>query len=338
MSKKLTSVGFDLSLNQATALMDAFSFCEKIYDLNWEDAFMQLFSYSFPYFDGDIFLENWKEQLHKMMKYMMSEEVDDFNTIQKPYHDKLVVLQKKFDFCKSIHELDDQPKHPIRYKFLVDLTDDELRMLADVLDLPYRIACGQWEHLRTCLAKMKTTDGNDLADYCITSDSKIDEYKSKIVHVYDKFSSSYGVSYGIMNEELNDKHRVIYDIYKTFMYEYNCHGVHGSAPYKTENSNDKMPGVSLPLTYITTFNGDDIGMEKLLNESTTNPDRKIKRFNDAPRMLFVPVKERVGTLYVGLQNDDKIYQRVNGYYVVIHKGEKVPSQLEVFDYLSNTGD
>lgn len=316
MENKTKKIGFKLSAAQKAEVMLALDFCEDFCSLNWEAAFLKLFPTAFvDYDENTVFGSNWKQLLDEV-RYKITGPFPDLKDVFNPDEVTLKRIKEKFE------KVLDQDI------MILEFTPEEANVFSKALDFPYRVASGQWDMFGTWLYNLKDKDGKAIIESYFVDIPNGAEYRNAIIRPFGDKEVPYNASFGIMSHMFTEKARILYDVYKAFMYEECGIGVHGYKPNKAEQTDDPMPRVETEITFLFECT------EELLKPETTDAlmfrefselARPLKKFDGYEGELFVPVSEKIGTLYNPLKIGDKVYLKKNGFYVIQSKGDPEPT-------------
>lgn len=149
----------------------------------------------------------------------------------------------------------------------MELTSNQLTQLMKALDFTSRIYCGQWDNICSLMFENTTEDGNHMyssmsAD--IKTEHDICELRNKICPEFETDNIWTSSSYGINNKKISDNARVIYDLYKEFMYSNGASGVYGYKP--SPISKEPAPIIKFPDIDEIIWTGENVSdMLKFLN-------------------------------------------------------------------------
>lgn len=191
-------------------------------------------------------------------------------------------------------------------KFEAIINDSDVADICNDLDLVIRIWIGQWEEFSKVKNKLKTVNKKEKLEKSLNFDSNINNIRNVIIPLFDKEEISTNGYLSIHFKGIDDKVRVIYDIYKTIMFENGAGGVYAYKPDQT--SVYKLPIVEFEPTDILLFKSKD-AMNKYALKEKKKGNKKVAMDNEGNIWFYTGE-------YISKRPDvnQKIYQLKNGYY------------------------
>ena len=302
-------VSFKITENQYNIVCKALRFCSAMCSFRFTEGLEMLYADCFTEDIGNPLRPDWKEAVYEMQKFLYPGfQKDDYSNIESKASAKLDVFIDKFTKAKETAQVPDADGV---YWFDVDMTEDEVILLQAHLDLPLRIAAGQWDRLKEFL--MLTSFEHKPWKFEISSydDMVIDYYKNKSVDIYQKKGFTTYASFGIFAKEFSEDVRELYDFYKVFMYEAGVKGVYSSTVSKAANTSSPLPIIDFPYEHIDTCEGSIDGFKDRWKGRVDQEPLKI--FSDKPDVVYLPIREYT---YVPVRKGNIVYRKRNGYYVV----------------------
>ncbi len=314
-------VGFRINDNQIKLIMQSINFYTDILKLDWEAAFINLFDWCYARYDiSNVFTEDWMLQLNDYKNSMFYKKIQIDDSLLKS--DKFIELNDMYaKFGETSYLKGD------KYKlFTIDLSKDEIELLLEVLDLPIRIALGQWEEIRRSILDIEYKN-KCLREY-MKSSWTFDYMNPRelIINTFTDEKLSKRQYLGISQKVLSEDIRSIYEIYKELHYQWNPRGVYDSPPWKLSKNDDPMPMIEFGLSCINPFIEDKLLFWKNFCLMKHPINRKPYFEGDN---LFLPVKQTLSGNLV-LQSPelgDLIYKKLNGHYY-ISKSWQYPSIIK----------
>lgn len=309
-------VGFKLSQAQKEEILLALDFCQDFCSLNWESAFLKLFPTAYADYDENtVFGDDWQFLL-KEVRYSITGPITDLKNVYNPYESVLRGIKHKF---LEVYD---------KKLMILELSAEEANVLSKVLDFPYRVASGQWDMFGTWLYGLKDKDGKSIVNEYFVDIPNGAEYRNAIIRPFADKRLSYNSSFGIMSHMFTEKARILYDVYKAFMYEECGIGVHEYKPRKAEHTDDPMPKVETEIEFLFECTEELLkpqNTDELMFREFSERARPLRKFDGYDGELFVPVSEEIGTLYSPLKVGDRVFLKKNGFYVVQSAGDPDPT-------------
>ena len=146
-------------------------------------------------------------------------------------------------------------------------------------------------------------------------------YRNRFISAFNPISGA--ESFGIYSKEISENVRSVYEVYKALMFEWKPYGVYDTVPKKIAKDNEPLPCIEFPLSYILTYYGDfEEAVSKIEQDDYPYKVRKVMVCDDDPDTIYLPIEDECYRAYRLLQVGDRIYRKLNGYYVVVSRNEE----------------
>lgn len=157
-----------------------------------------------------------------------------------------------------------------------NIDKDQMDLLCKAMDFYIRIVLGQMEKI-PMLIKNNIENANTIDPFS----KEMDYIRSKITSVYEEHGVPDTGSLGIYAPAINEKVRVLYDMYKVLMYERGASGVYGFKPSPIAKEYHDQIEVGCNDEVLIEYDGDLEGLKKAIG------DDNVKEFRDDPGVFYV---------------------------------------------------
>lgn len=317
-------VGFRLNKYQLSMIGKSISFYIDILKLDWKKAFYDLFDWCYSKYDiNNVFTDDWEEALENYKIFLFQEGIgSNLNFYNTKCSDLVELMDMYLKFAEATY------LKGSKYKlFTIELDELQIELLLLCLDLPMRIAAGQWDYLRKTILNVKY-EGKELREYMKSPWILNCTYsRSTVIKAFNEEKITDRASFGISQSVLSEDIRTLYDIYKELHYQWNPQGVYDSPPWKLSRNDDPLPLIEFKLEFINEYNDNTLDYWK--NFCLKKHPEYRRPYLDGED-FFIPVKQTYGGGSVVLEqvkDGDYIFRKLNRYYY-ISKSKIPPSILE----------
>ena len=302
-------VSFKITEHQYKIVCKALRFCSAMCSFRFTEGLEMLYAGCFTEDIGNPLRPDWKDAVYEMQKFLYPDfKKDDYSNIESKASTKLDIFIDKFTKAKEAAQ---SPDADGVYRFDVDMTEEEVILLQTYLDMPLRIAAGQWDRLKEFLMSTSFEYKPWKFEMSSYDAMAIHYYKNKSIDIYQKKGFTTYASFGIFAKEFSEDVRELYDFYKVFMYEAGVKGVYSSTVSKTANTDSPLPISDFPYEHIDTCEGSE---EEFKDRWKGRVDQEpLKVFSDEPDAVYLPIREYT---YAPIRKGNIVYRKRNGYYVI----------------------
>lgn len=329
LKEKNNAIAFKLYDTQLNNILISFRFYTQLMNLDWNEAFKTLGKYAYKEEYKNNVSDKLDELTEKLEDILYKKKYHEFKELESNEEQTVKKLNRDFTNIRKYEKENEQ-----EYIFELDMSMTDIDMLLKVLDTYIRMALGQWENLGRVLDQIHEKDSDKYIHVePMEMGNCIANYRNQIFNTFEMHGIwGDSASFGIHSLALSENVRSCYEVYKEIMYQVYCTGVYDTKPVKIANDDTPLPRCEVPYEYILTYDGDDKFAEAMLYEKKKQCYKELrssKRYEDVPDKLFLPVKEERGTFYRMLTNGDRIYQKENGYYIIVPKKKKEPKPIDI---------
>lgn len=313
---------FKLTKNQLSNIVSSLNILIWLYDLDWESAFEMLSKIGFSDPENKLG-EEWKDATHAFQTVLYGEDCYNPNelNIDVAYRTRIKNLEMGFEQCLYEKAGESSDK---QHKYELEVKSDDLEILELAADTTIRLALGQWDILGKILMKIQDKSGQAIYKHYFCFEPFVPVYRNRILPVFNQLGVAIGCNFGIHSKEISENIREIYDFYKVLLFEWKPIEIYNYLPSKTARDELPMPAIEFPLLYICTFDGDIEKAKEELDKLT--PPYNVRPYFcnlDASDTIHVNVEGVNYNVYRRLVEGDRVYRKLNGYYVVVNvKGGK----------------
>lgn len=309
-------IKFILTKNQIHEVMRSLNVTIWLFNQDWEQAFNALHSYAFNS-DNNHLDVNFKNKVEEFQNALYNAnqykpgELDIDTNVRRQLENLELTFEDAYNNTRDSNE-------PL--PVFLNLSLLSLNLLKLSLETTLRIALGQWDNLGLILEQITDNRGKEVYPYYFCNDPIVNYYRNRILPVYDKIGHKAGSTFSIRSEDISEPIRILYEVYKVLLYEWKPIGVNTYPPVKTANNDEPLPVIEFPSLYMLTYDGDyEHAVEKLSTDTTPFICRKpmLVENNDDTTDVFLPIDNPACSTYCRLDEGDKIYRKLNGYYVVV---------------------
>lgn len=311
-------VKFVLTKNQIHEVMRSLNVTIWLFNQDWELAFKALHSYAFNSKSnilGDNLgkeVEEFQNALYNANQYKPG-ELDIDTNVRRQLENLELTFEDAYNSTRDSHE-----PHPV----VLNLSLLSLNLLKLSLESTIRIALGQWDNLGLILEQITDNRGKGVYPFYFCNDPIVNYYRNRILPVYDKLGLKNGSTFSIRSEDISESIRILNEVYKVLLYEWKPIGVNAYPPVKTANNDEPLPVIEFPSLYMLTYDGNfEHAVEKLATDTTPFICRKpvLVENSDDTTDVFLPIDNLVCSTYCRLDEGDKVYRKLNGYYIVVER-------------------
>lgn len=310
------NVKFELTKNQILNITKSLNMSIWLYALDWTKAFQALSKFAFA--NTDNIVTDFSEMSDFQNLLYRADEYGPLELgIDTEFQTALENLELAFEaaYSEETFEPDNVP-----YTYEMEFDFNSLQVLEESLDLIIRLSLGQWDNLGTVLNKITDKRGKHVYLTYFCNEPFVKMYRNHFISAFNPISGA--ESFGIHSKEISENVRSIYEVYKALMFEWKPYGVYDTVPKKIAKDNEPLPCIEFPLPYILTYYGDfEEAVLKIEQDDYPYKVRKVMVCDDDPDTIYLPIEDEYYRAYRLLQVGDRVYRKLNGYYVVVSRDE-----------------
>lgn len=223
-------IRFNLSYDHIMATCHALKFFCSLSEMKWREAFYDMGDWAFPSPTKMI-----GDKSQDVIRAIIEEGVRECGypypkDHEYCYKNELNSLRKKWIALWSETVMYGLPFRGSLVAREIDLSEIEIEIFENALDLSSRVACGQWSEIASLMycIRNKQTD-RPLYSYLFCHSHVVDSYRAKMFKEYERISN--GASFGVCSRNIGDYPKMMYDVYKELRFEMGGFGVDEYSPY-----------------------------------------------------------------------------------------------------------
>lgn len=298
-------IKFKMSINHYEHMMKALKYTAKIYKGQWS-CLLDLMNES-EMLDKNSSRKNLEKQMECLKEYLIQKE--NLNELSDIIEENCVKaasgLDNLIDEFNTLFKITKGKK----MKFEMNMSDWDISLFKTAIDKIPRFQLGQWNELVNMLypACGSLFFASQEQENCIVL------FRNRICPIFAEKCIGANASFGIYSRHVNDSARVLYDLYKVFMYEDGVGGVYGYAPKQT-SEDIMLPEVEFEPIGEMIYSGNDNEVFKFME----GKEDRVRYYDDKPE-LYVCEKEDTWMTFTPVHNGDRLLRLRNGNCKVIKK-------------------